>query len=76
MVVVVDPVQLPDDGRPCPGRVYVTARNGTTVVVSHDGGNRALAGNRLDDVFSASAAVVGRELSLRGRQALYCIAKE
>jgi hypothetical protein len=33
-----------------------------------------LAVNRLDDSFSASAAVVGGELFLRGERHLYCIA--
>jgi hypothetical protein len=35
-----------------------------------------LAVNRLDDTFSASAALVGRELFLRGERYLYCIAEE
>ena len=35
-----------------------------------------LAINVLDDTFSASAALVGRELFLRGARWLYCIANE
>lgn len=57
------------------GRVYVTDRRGMTVVLSHAREPRVLAVNRLDDHFSASAAVVGRELYLRGEQSLYCIAE-
>src|SRR5207249_11703154 len=59
------------------GRVYVTSRDGVTQVVSHgEQVPRTLAVNRLDDTFSASAAVVGRELFLRGEQYLYCIAED
>jgi outer membrane protein assembly factor BamB len=58
------------------GRVYVTSLDGVTQVISHgEGAPRALAVNRLDDRFSASAAVVGRELFLRGERHLYCIAE-
>ena len=55
------------------GRVYVTDLDGNTIVVSHDDSPRVLALNHLDDVFSASAAIVGRELFLRGKNHLYCI---
>jgi outer membrane protein assembly factor BamB len=58
------------------GRVYVTDLDGNTIVLSHDNKPRPLSVNHLDDVFSASAAIVGRELFLRGRQHLYCIAEE
>ena len=57
------------------GRVYITDRDGTTLVISHDERPRVLAQNRLNDSFSASAAVVGRELFLRGQKYLYCIAE-
>jgi hypothetical protein len=58
------------------GRVYVTSRDGVTQVISHgEGPPRALAVNRLDDRISASAAVAGRELFLRGERHLYCIAE-
>lgn len=56
-------------------RVYVTDRDGTTIVISHvDGEPEILARNHLDDSFSASAAVIGKELYLRGQRHLYCIA--
>lgn len=59
------------------GRVYVTSRDGVTQVISHgDPVPKMLAVNRLDDTFSASAALVGRELFLRGERYLYCIAEE
>ncbi len=57
------------------GRIYVTGRDGTTVVLQHDSENATLAVNRLDDSFSASAALVDGELYLRGERSLYCIAR-
>jgi len=58
------------------GRIYVTARDGTTVVVRHDRQNAILALNHLEDSFSASPALVERELYLRGERFLYCIANQ
>jgi outer membrane protein assembly factor BamB len=58
------------------GRVYVTSRDGVTQVFSHSPAAKTLAVNRLDDTFNASAALVGRELFLRGERCLYCIADE
>jgi outer membrane protein assembly factor BamB len=59
------------------GRVYVTSRDGVTQVISHGKEMpRVLAVNRLDDGFNASAAIVGRELFLRGERNLYCIAEK
>ncbi len=57
------------------GRVYVTDRDGTTVVLSHVEGKdvELLAKNTLEDRFSASAAVVGKALFLRGEKFLYCV---
>jgi outer membrane protein assembly factor BamB len=57
-------------------RVYITDRSGATLVISHDDQPRALAANQLDDQFSASAAIVGNDLLLRGRQYLYCISHD
>ena len=61
------------------GRVYVTDRSGVTMVLRHvaagSGELEVLARNTLDDSFSASAALVGRELFLRGEQFLYCLAE-
>jgi outer membrane protein assembly factor BamB len=58
------------------GRVYVTDLDGNTIVISHNDKPKTLALNHLDDVFSASAAIVGRELFLRGKKYLYCIVDE
>ena len=57
------------------GRIYITGRDGTTVVLRHDRENATLAVNRLEDTFSASPALVDRELYLRGERFLYCIAE-
>jgi outer membrane protein assembly factor BamB len=56
------------------GRIYVTARDGVTVVLGHDRTNAVLAVNQLEDVFSASPALVDKELYLRGERFLYCLA--
>jgi outer membrane protein assembly factor BamB len=58
------------------GRVYVTDLDGNTIVISHNDKPKTLALNHLDDAFSASAAIVGRELFLRGKKHLYCIVDE
>ena len=58
------------------GRIYIASRNGTTQVLKHDTQFEVLAINTLDDSFSASAAIVGNAIYLRGEQHLYCIAKE
>src|SRR2546425_9312389 len=57
------------------GRIYITSRDGNTVVLRHDRENAALAVNHLEDTFSASPAVVDREFYLRGERSLYCIAE-
>ena len=56
------------------GRIYITGRDGTTEVLNATTG-QTLAVNRLKDSFSASAALVDKELYLRGEQFLYCIAE-
>ncbi len=55
------------------GRIYVTDRNGKTLVMSDDAEPKALTLNKLDDRFSASAALVGDAIFLRGEKFLYCI---
>lgn len=56
------------------GRLYVTARDGVTVVLSAAGENPSLSINRLQDSFSASPAIAGPDLYLRGEKHLYAIA--
>ena len=56
-------------------RIYVTDLEGKTIVMSHADPPQILALNTLDDEFAASAAIVGRELYLRGKNHLYCLAQ-
>ena len=57
------------------GRVYITDLDGATLVITHEDNPKALALNLLEDRFSASAAIAGNELFLRGEQYLYSIAE-
>ncbi len=57
------------------GRVYLTARDGTTLVIKHGDTLEVLATNRLDDPIDASPAIAGKELYLRGHRRLYCLAE-
>lgn len=57
------------------GRVYITGLDGATLVITHEDNPKALALNVLEDRFSASAAIAGNELFLRGEQYLYSIAE-
>jgi hypothetical protein len=56
------------------GRVYATGRNGRTLVLKAGAAYEVLASNPLDDSFTASAALAGTDLFLRGLKCLYCIA--
>ena len=61
------------------GRVYLVGRNGTTVVIKHlDKTDKVevLATNVLSERIDASPALAGKDLFLRGREHLYCIAGE
>ncbi|MGB7345525.1 MAG: PQQ-binding-like beta-propeller repeat protein [Pirellulaceae bacterium] len=55
-------------------RVYVTDLDGVTLVLSHSDIPRMIAVNQLGEKVSASAAVVGNEIFLRGDVHLFCIA--
>ncbi len=57
-------------------KVYITGREGTTVVIKRGGEFEILATNKLDDRFDASAAIVGKQIFLRGNEHLYCISAE
>jgi len=58
------------------GKVYLVGRNGVTVVLKNGDKVEKLASNKLDDKIDASPVVVGKELLLRGRASLYCIAEK
>ncbi len=57
------------------GHVYVTGRNGTTVVLKPSDQLEMVATNRLDEKIDASPVAVGTELFLRGKESLYCLAE-
>ena len=57
------------------GRIYVTDLEGTTVVLSGGEVPRPLSVNHLSESVSASAAISGRYLLLRGENHLYCLAE-
>lgn len=54
-------------------RVYVVGQKGTMYVIKHGPSFEILAKNTLDDNFSASPAIVGSTLYLRGYKNLYCV---
>ena len=58
------------------GRIYLTDQQGVTVVLDAGTEPKILGVNRLDESINASAAIVGKELFLRGANHLYCIAEE
>jgi outer membrane protein assembly factor BamB len=56
-------------------RVYVLGREGKCAVLKAGGQVEILATNKLDDRTDASIALVGKELFIRGKENLYCIAE-
>ena len=58
------------------GRLYITSRDGATLVAKAGPEFEILSMNRLDDGFDASPAVAGGEIYLRGQRYLYCIAAD
>ena len=56
-------------------RLYIASREGVVTVVRAGDEFEVLATNALDDVFDATPAIVDREIFLRGRSHLYCIAE-
>jgi outer membrane protein assembly factor BamB len=55
------------------GRIYVTGRDGQTVVLEDGPQLKILAQNQLDEPVDATAAIAGDELFLRGTQHLFCL---
>ena len=56
-------------------RIYIAGRDGTTVVLAAGPEFKVIGENRLDDGFDASPALAGKDLLLRGRTHLYCLAE-
>jgi outer membrane protein assembly factor BamB len=57
------------------GRVYVLSREGVCLVLKQGPKLEVLATNKLDEPTDASIALAGRDLFIRGRDHLYCIAE-
>lgn len=58
------------------GRVYITGREGTTLVIKRGPSYEIIAKNTLDDGFDASPALVDRDLYLRGYKYLYALSHQ
>ncbi|MEO2009256.1 MAG: hypothetical protein ABGX22_11315, partial [Pirellulaceae bacterium] len=56
-------------------RVYITGRNGTTLVLKRSNELEVLATNKIDDRIDSSPSLAGNQLFLRGNRFLYCIAE-
>lgn len=57
------------------GHIFLTSREGTTIVIKHGKSFEVVATNKLNDEIDASAAIVGDEIFLRSKTHLYCIAE-
>ena len=55
--------------------IYLTGRDGTTLVLKHGKSFEVVATNKLDEEIDASAAIVDNEIFLRSKTHLYCIAE-
>ena len=58
------------------GRVYISGRDGKTVVLKDGTDYEVLATNDIGETIDATLAIVGNELFIRGEKKLYCIAEE
>jgi outer membrane protein assembly factor BamB len=58
------------------GRVYLVDLYGKTLVFEHGDSPKQLAYNQLDDEFSATPALVGDQLILRGRDSIYSLRED
>jgi outer membrane protein assembly factor BamB len=55
------------------GRIYFTDRDGTTVVIKQGDELKVLATNELGEGVNASAAIVGKQMFLRGEKHVWCV---
>jgi outer membrane protein assembly factor BamB len=58
------------------GRVYITGREGTTLVIKQGTSYEVIAKNTLDDGFDASPAIVDKEMYMRGYKYLYALSQK
>ena len=54
-------------------RIYLTSREGVTLVIKNSAELDVISTNRLTDEIDASPAIVGNQIFLRGKSNLYCI---
>jgi outer membrane protein assembly factor BamB len=57
------------------GRIYISSREGTTIVLKHGSKFEVIASNSLNETIDASPAIVGSELFIRTESNLYCISE-
>ena len=57
------------------GKVFLTSRDGTTVVIEDADSYKVVAINRLGEGVDATPAIAGREIFLRGQSSLYCFSR-
>jgi outer membrane protein assembly factor BamB len=57
------------------GRVYVSDREGTTLVLKDGPSLEVLATNTIDEGINATPAIVGDTMFIRGSNHLYCVAR-
>ena len=55
------------------GKIYITGRDGTTVVIPNTGELDILATNTVGEPVDASPAIAGNQIFIRGDQHLFCI---
>jgi hypothetical protein len=55
------------------GFIYIFGRDGSVVVLKDAPKFEVVATNKLNDKIDASAAMLGKELFIRGHDYLYCI---
>nr|WP_231617428.1 PQQ-binding-like beta-propeller repeat protein [Novipirellula aureliae] len=78
--LLIDQTRLPDVSSvyaspvAAADHIYLTGRDGTTLVFDHAQSFNVVATNKLDDEIDASAAIVDDEIFLRGKTHLYCVA--
>jgi outer membrane protein assembly factor BamB len=58
------------------GKIYFVSREGAGLVIKDQPKLEVLGTSQLDEGFDASPAIVGRQMFLRGKEHLYCIAHE
>ena len=58
------------------GRVYLTGRDGTTLVIRDADELEVLATNTVGEAVDASPAIVGDEMFIRGEKHLFCISEQ